>query len=132
MVRKRFAFVAALVALLVLLWATGGVVAGPPRPEAEGEISAQGDVEASAAVTYGINYQGRLTDAAGNPVPDGSYTIHFRLYDVPSGGTPLSTDTDPVSVSDGPTPSACGRGQTSVGSQIPIMVCAFRMRRRQV
>ena len=101
MVRKRFAFVAALVALLVLLWATGGVVAGPPRPEAEGEISAQGDVEASAAVTYGINYQGRLTDAAGNPVPDGSYTIHFRLYDVPSGGTPLSTDTDPVSVSDG-------------------------------
>lgn len=101
MVRKGFVLGVALVALLVLLWATGGVVAGPPRPEGEDEISAQGDVEASAAVTWGINYQGRLTDAAGNPVPDGNYTIHFRLYDVSSGGTPLSTDTDTVSVSNG-------------------------------
>lgn len=100
MVRKRFALVAAFVALSVLLWATGGVVADPPSPETEGEISAQGGVE-SAAVTWAINYQGRLTDAAGNPVPDGNYTIHFRLYNVDSGGTPLSTDTDTVSVSDG-------------------------------
>src|SRR5690349_9954871 len=28
-----------------------------------------------------INYQGRLTDAAGAPLPDGSYRVAFKLWD---------------------------------------------------
>jgi hypothetical protein len=36
-----------------------------------------------------INYQGKVTDASGNPVSDGSYTMRFRIYDQFIGGTPL-------------------------------------------
>jgi len=31
-----------------------------------------------------LNYQGRLTGAAGAPMPPGSYTIQFRLWDSPT------------------------------------------------
>ena len=27
-----------------------------------------------------LSYQGRLTDSSGNPVPEGTYEINFRLY----------------------------------------------------
>jgi len=40
-----------------------------------------------------INYQGYLTDAAGNPLPDGNYDMTFRLYDVAAGGAALWTET---------------------------------------
>lgn len=37
-----------------------------------------------------INYQGELrSPTAGEPIPDGSYEMLFRIYDVESGGTPL-------------------------------------------
>lgn len=42
-----------------------------------------------AAVPSSITYQGKLTDTAGNPVPDGSRAMTFRLYDSQSGGTLL-------------------------------------------
>ena len=56
-------------------------------------------VSASNAGT-GINYQGMLTDSGGNPL-DGTYEMTFRLYEVPSGGTALDTDTHPVEVENG-------------------------------
>jgi hypothetical protein len=34
-----------------------------------------------------INYQGRLTTPAGTPVPDGSYSVVFKIYDASSGGS---------------------------------------------
>lgn len=34
-----------------------------------------------------ISYQGRATDASGNPVPDGSYPVQFHLYDHPTAGS---------------------------------------------
>jgi len=34
-----------------------------------------------------ISYQGIVTDTAGTPIPDGTYTITFRLYVIPGGGT---------------------------------------------
>jgi hypothetical protein len=40
-----------------------------------------------------INYQGRLTDAGNNPVPDGSYDLIFSLYDVETGGSPFWAET---------------------------------------
>jgi len=38
-----------------------------------------------AAVPQLINYQGYLTDASGQPVPNGSYQIIFRIYGSPAG-----------------------------------------------
>ena len=45
------------------------------------------------AIPQLINYQGTLTDTAGNPVPDGQYGVVFNIYDVSTGGTPLWTET---------------------------------------
>ena len=36
-----------------------------------------------------MSYQGRLTDASGEPVADALYAVRFRLYAQPTGGTPL-------------------------------------------
>ena len=51
-----------------------------------------------------IPYQGRLADASGNPITD-RQNMEFRLYDVPTGGTPLWTEFwtggNSVNVSDG-------------------------------
>jgi len=38
-----------------------------------------------------IAYQGKLTDAAGQPLPDNAYQVQFRLYTVQSGGTAFWT-----------------------------------------
>jgi len=51
-------------------------------------------------VTASINYQGKLTDNASEPL-SGTYTMTFRLYDVATGGTALDTDTQSVEVTDG-------------------------------
>jgi hypothetical protein len=34
-----------------------------------------------------MNYQGHLTNAAGQPLPTGQYTLTFNVYNVPTGGT---------------------------------------------
>jgi hypothetical protein len=53
-------------------------------------------------VTPLLQYQGRLTDPdTGDPVADGVYEISLRLYNVESGGTPLWTETEDVSVQGG-------------------------------
>jgi hypothetical protein len=57
-------------------------------------------VTASAVTTSSINYQGRLTDTADEPL-SGSYTMTFRLYEVASGGMALDTDSHSVVVTDG-------------------------------
>lgn len=36
-----------------------------------------------------INYQGRLTDSVGAPLPDGQYSIEFSLWDDVTGGTQI-------------------------------------------
>ena len=54
----------------------------------------------AANVQNYIPVQGKLTDAAGNPL-DGNFSIAFRLYDVPSGGTALCLDTNSVNVTKG-------------------------------
>lgn len=47
-----------------------------------------------------INYQGYLTDSGGFPL-DGNYSILFFIYDVPSGGTALWSETQVVNVVEG-------------------------------
>ncbi|MCH9032249.1 MAG: hypothetical protein IIB00_08330 [candidate division Zixibacteria bacterium] len=54
-----------------------------------------------AAVPQLINYQGRLTDTPGSPL-SGDYEITFTLYDTPSGGASIWSEThSAVTVSDG-------------------------------
>lgn len=49
-----------------------------------------------------MSYQGVLTDNSGNMVADGPYSLTFRLYDVPTGGTAQWVETQTgVSVSKG-------------------------------
>lgn len=52
-----------------------------------------------------MNFQGRLTNSAGNVVANGSYNMIFRIYDAASGGTLLWTETrettDRVTVTNG-------------------------------
>jgi len=58
----------------------------------------------AATSTSTISYQGRLADSSGNPLT-GKYNLEFRIYTVPTGGTPLWTEMwtggNAVDVSDG-------------------------------
>ncbi len=65
--------------LALLLWATAAV----------------------ATVPQLISYQGILRDDGGSIVADGSYTLTFKLYNVPAGGSALWTETHTLSVQDG-------------------------------
>jgi hypothetical protein len=41
-----------------------------------------------------ISYQGKLMQPNGNPIPDGTYSIHFAIYDAPTGGDALWGETN--------------------------------------
>jgi len=43
-------------------------------------------IPVAAEIPQMISYQGKVTDAGGNPVPDGTYTMRFRIYDAATGG----------------------------------------------
>jgi hypothetical protein len=68
---------------LVFIWCLAGVVAH------------------SAAVPQLINFQGRLDDATEQTVPDGTYSVTFRLLDHPLGGNLLWEETQDVTTTDG-------------------------------
>ena len=48
-----------------------------------------------------INIQGTLRDASGKSVEDGTYQVTFKLYSVPSDGTPIWQETGAVSTRGG-------------------------------
>jgi len=54
-----------------------------------------------ASVPTVMNYQGRLTNSAGQPVTDGSYQLVFNLYSVSTGGTAVWTETQSVQLTGG-------------------------------
>jgi hypothetical protein len=54
-----------------------------------------------AAVPQLINFQGVLKDGSGNPVADGSYSVVFTIYDAPSAGTNLWSETQSVTTVNG-------------------------------
>lgn len=56
---------------------------------------------AFAAVPHLINYQGKLMDSSGNPVPDDTYSITFGIYDAATGGSKLWEETQSVAVATG-------------------------------
>jgi hypothetical protein len=56
---------------------------------------------AGAEVPQVINYQGRLTTAAGAPVTDGDYAVRFAIYDDSLAGTALWAETLQVATTEG-------------------------------
>ncbi|HVO76711.1 MAG TPA: hypothetical protein VMT60_01875, partial [Candidatus Bathyarchaeia archaeon] len=56
---------------------------------------------AAAEVPSLLNYQGILTDGSGVAVPDNTYGVTFKIYEVPTGGSAIWTEIDNVVVSKG-------------------------------
>lgn len=54
------------------------------------------------------SYQGRLLDAGGNPVPDGSYEMTYSVYNTLSGGTEVFSQTQTIPVEGGLFTTAVG------------------------
>jgi hypothetical protein len=109
--RGRRLVIGALLACLAALLLSGGLTAaftlrgtsGDPPQEAQAAVVAPGVGDAGAgppgsspltAVPKLVNFQGRLTNpSTGDPVPDGTYSITFRIFNAASGGTQLWSET---------------------------------------
>ena len=70
----------------------------------------------SAEVPHSINYQGRLTDTDGAIVPDGDYSVTFRIYDESS--TVLWTESHMVQTANGLLAVALGSNGTPLTDEI--------------
>ncbi|MBN1641169.1 MAG: hypothetical protein JXA09_08030 [Anaerolineae bacterium] len=102
----------AVVAVLALLLSTLGGSAGAQPPT--GEVEGPGGIGVAGAVGRLLQYQGRLTQpGTGDPVPDGSYPMSFRLYDAETGGSSLWSETKNV-------PVAGGLFSTVLGDATPL------------
>jgi len=85
--------------LSAMLWAADDAeVARQPVANRQSLIANRSD---ALAIPQVLSYQGRLTDAKGVPVPDGDYSITFKLYTVPNGGSPFWSETQNVTTRDG-------------------------------
>ncbi|MEO0080432.1 MAG: hypothetical protein ABIK44_07140, partial [candidate division WOR-3 bacterium] len=86
----------------MLVWAVLCVVALAsdnaaivPQQAVQPQLAA-GDVADAITIPKLLSYQGKLTDTLGMPVPDTTYQVQFRLYTVPSGGSPFWNETQTV------------------------------------
>ncbi|MCK6559667.1 hypothetical protein HUU39_19290 [candidate division KSB1 bacterium] len=61
-----------------------------------------------AQIPHTLSYQGVLTDNAGKPRPDGSYSFTFRFYTSPTGGTAIWSETKDLLVKSGLFSTALG------------------------
>lgn len=78
-------------------------------------------VEGQDSVPQLIYYQGKLTNAASAPLPDGQYWIGVRVWDVPSGGTnPLWARKYQVPVSGGVFSLMLGGAGTPWETPLPL------------
>lgn len=59
------------------------------------------DIDAATGINQQISFQGKVVNANGTNVANGSYTFVFRLYDVDTGGTHIWTESKSVTVTDG-------------------------------
>jgi hypothetical protein len=99
MTGQRFLYITLF--LVVLLIPATGIGPALAQTTTNGiELQAPANIE--AAVGGYIPIQGRLTDAGGNSLPDGDYTITFSLYDGSAvGANLLCDDTQTVAIADG-------------------------------
>ncbi|MCK4512613.1 hypothetical protein KAW64_12790, partial [bacterium] len=76
---------------------------------------------AQADIAEIMSYQGVLRDGSGNPVPDGSYDVTFRIYDVETAGTALWTENQTLTATGGIMNAHLGSvvSVTSLGWDVP-------------
>jgi hypothetical protein len=74
-----------------------------PAAHKHAPVHVSGPTDGLDAITIPrmMTYQGKLTDTLGAPVPDNNYSITFRLYSVPTGGTPYWNETQSVATKSG-------------------------------
>jgi hypothetical protein len=96
-VNKTMIIVLAGLLLALTLLAVTSVGARPPLEGPGG----QGGVIVASTVPTMISYQGQLLDRGGNLVPDGTYSMTFKLYDASIGGNLLWSETQSVTVTNG-------------------------------
>jgi len=91
--------VTVLAVLLLVALALLAVTSAGAYPPLEGP-GGQGGVTLTSTVPITVpmmtSYQGQLLDRGGNPVPNGTYAMTFRLYNVASGGTAFWEETHPA------------------------------------
>ena len=83
-----------------LVFAADNAVAAP-QPAASHKPQATKPRTELITIPQLLSYQGRLTDALGQPVQDTTYSVAFRLYTVPSGGSSFWNETQSVSTKSG-------------------------------
>jgi len=81
-------------ALALLLLVATGALAGPS------ERAPAAPLAPALILSNTISYQGRLLDSGGNPV-NGTQVMTFSLYTTPSGGSPLWSQAQSVTLDDG-------------------------------
>ncbi len=91
---KYKTIVTGLTILIILLVSVGIATAQEPEPN--------GNINLQASVSTAFTYQGRLTDASGNPI-DGSVNLVFQLWDDATAGSQVGSDItkNNLSVKDG-------------------------------
>jgi len=89
----------AALALGTMLWAEADAVVAPqPVANRQSPVANRSD---AITIPQMMTYQGRLTDASGVPVPNGEYSVAFKLYTQLSGGNPFWSETQRVTTRDG-------------------------------
>jgi len=100
----RTAIVLAVITLApgAMLWAADGAVVAPQQGATAAPVTSDVVLSGDAiTIPKMMSYQGRLTDASGVPVADGNYSVAFRLYTEPSGGSPFWSETQSVATRGG-------------------------------
>ena len=102
---------------MLLLFASLGIVSivGVFAPTSVGALT---------SVPAKMNFQGRLTNTAGNTLPNGTYNMRFRIYNAASGGSALWTESRLISASAGVTVTN-GLFSVQLGDNTPIPSSLF-------
>ncbi len=79
---------------------------------------------ALTSVPAKMNFQGRLTNNAGNTLPNGTYNMRFRIYNAATGGSALWTESRLISASAGVTVTN-GLFSVQLGDNTPIPASLF-------
>lgn len=72
-----------------------------------------------------MNFQGRLNNAAGSPMPSGTYNMKFRIYDAASGGTLLWSEQRANAAGTGVTVNSGGLFSVQLGSVTSLPASIF-------
>ncbi len=77
----------------------------------------------SAQTPRTISQQGLLTDPSGDPVPDASRTMTFKIYNTDSGGSALWTESKSVATVNGVFNTILGSSTPQFRASISTRIC---------